>query len=62
MTQMDSVTKVMVNKRYFPSSGTARDVGGMISARSRKNTVRDTRIELHKETYKTVDFDQDQVS
>ena len=52
MTQMDRVTRIMVNKRYFPNRGTARDVGGMISASSRKKTVSDSRIEMHRVTWK----------
>lgn len=35
----------------MPSSGTASDVGGMISASSRKNTVSDTRIEMQSVTW-----------
>ena len=49
---MDRVTRIMVNKRYFPNRGTARDVGGMISASSRKKTVSDSRIEMHRVTWK----------
>lgn len=51
VTQIDNVTSVIVNKRYFPSKGTASDVGGMISANNKKNTVNDTRMELHKVTF-----------
>lgn len=46
VTQTLSETSIIVNSRYFPSKGIARDVGGMISARPRKNTVRDTRMEM----------------
>lgn len=49
---MDTVTRIMVNRRYLPSNGTAKEVGGMISANRRKNTVSDTRIEMHSVTYK----------
>ena len=49
---MDRVTRIIVNKRYFPNRGTARDVGGMISASSRKKTVSDSRIEMHRVTWK----------
>ena len=31
-------TNIMANIRYLPSRGTTRDVGGMISTTSRKNT------------------------
>lgn len=46
VTQTLSETSIIVNSRYFPSKGIARDVGGIISARPRKNTVRDTRMEM----------------
>ena len=36
--------------QWSPNSGTASDVGGMISARRRKNTVRESRIEMHRVT------------
>lgn len=45
--QMDKVTKIMVNNKYFPSKGTANDVGGIISAKSKKNTVNERRMEEH---------------
>lgn len=48
---MDNVTKVIVNSKYLPSSGTANEVGGMISASSKKNTVNETRMELHNVTW-----------
>lgn len=51
VTQMERDTIIMVNRRYFPSRGTAREVGGMISASSRKNTVRDTRMLLQRDTW-----------
>lgn len=41
----------MVNKRYFPNKGTASDVGGIISANRRKNTVRDSNIDTHNVTF-----------
>ena len=47
---MERVTKIIVKRRYLPSRGTAKDVGGMISAKSKKNTVSDSRIEIHKAT------------
>ena len=36
--------------RWSPNSGTASEVGGMISARRRKNTVRESRMEMHRVT------------
>ena len=50
VTQIDRVTKTIVKRRYFPSKGTANDVGGMISASSRKNTVNDSKIEMQRVT------------
>lgn len=49
---MDRVTKIMVNSKYFPKSGIASDVGGIISANSRKNTVNERRMEEHNDTCK----------
>lgn len=46
----DNETSIIVNSRYLPSSGTANDVGGIISANSKKNTVNETRIEIHNVT------------
>jgi len=40
-----------VNRTNLPRSGTTSDVGGMISASKRKNTVSDNRIEMDKLTY-----------
>lgn len=48
--QMDKVTKIMVNNKYFPSKGIASDVGGIISAKSKKNTVNERRMEEHNDT------------
>ena len=36
----------MANMRYFPRRGTTREVGGMISTTSRKNTYKLVRIEM----------------
>lgn len=51
VTHMESVTRIMVNNRYLPSKGTAREVGGIISANSKKNTVRERRIDTHNVTF-----------
>ena len=48
---IENVTRSIVKRRYFPSNGTAREVGGMISARRRKNTVRERRIEMQRVTF-----------
>lgn len=44
------VSSIIVNRTNLPSSGTTNDVGGIISASSRKNTVRDSRMEIDKLT------------
>jgi len=41
----------MANIRYFPSNGTTKDVGGMISTTNRKNTWRLMRIEIESVTW-----------
>lgn len=46
----DSDTNIIVKRRYFPKRGTASDVGGIISANNRKNTVKETRIEMQSVT------------
>lgn len=46
--QIERVTKTIVKIKYLPSRGTATDVGGIISARRRKNTVKLTSTEMHK--------------
>ena len=48
--KIEKVTRSIVKRRYLPSSGTAREVGGIISARSRKNTVRERRMEMQRVT------------
>ena len=35
---------------YLPNRGTDMEVGGMISANSKKNTVNDRRIEMERDT------------
>ena len=44
------VSSIMVKRTNLPRSGTTSDVGGMISASSRKNTVSDSRIEMERLT------------
>lgn len=44
------VSRIIVKSTNFPSSGTTSEVGGMISASSKKNTVSDRRIEMDKLT------------
>lgn len=45
-----NVSKIMVNNTNFPKSGTTNDVGGIISANNKKNTVNDSKIEILRET------------
>ena len=54
MTQMLKVSRIMVKRTNLPRSGTTSEVGGMISASSRKNTVRESRMEMESETYSRV--------
>lgn len=49
VTQIESATSNIVKRRYFPSNGTTSDVAGIISASSKKNTVKATRIETDRE-------------
>jgi len=51
VTTTERVTSTMVKRRYLPRRGTVRDVGGIISASSRKNTVSDRRIEIQSDTF-----------
>ena len=46
-------TRIMAKMRYFPSSGTTSDVGGMISTTSKKNTYKLVRIEMDSVTWWT---------
>ena len=45
------VSRIMVKRTNLPRRGTTREVGGMISARRRKNTVRERRMEMERETF-----------
>jgi hypothetical protein len=45
------VSRIMVKRTNLPSRGTTREVGGMISASSRKNTVRESRMEMDRDTW-----------
>lgn len=48
---MDRVTSIIVKRRYLPRRGTARDVGGIISANRRKNTVSESKIDTVRVTF-----------
>lgn len=52
----DRDTRIIVNSRYFPSNGMANDVGGIISARSKKKTVNETRMEMQSVTLTEIDL------
>jgi hypothetical protein len=45
-----NVSNIIVNKTNFPSKGTTSDVGGIISASSRKNTVNESRMLIERLT------------
>ena len=40
----------MVNNTNFPSNGTTSEVGGIISANRRKNTVNESKIDMLNDT------------
>ena len=44
------VSRIMVKSTNFPRSGTTSEVGGMISASRRKNTVSESRMEMDRLT------------
>lgn len=50
VTITERVTKTRVKSRYFPSSGIAIDVGGIISERSKKKTTKESMIDILSET------------
>ncbi len=50
VTTTEKVTNIIVKSKYFPRRGTAKEVGGMISARSRKNTVNESKMEIDRDT------------
>ena len=49
--KIEKVTSSIVKRRYLPRRGTARDVGGIISANSKKNTVSDSNMEIQSVTF-----------
>jgi hypothetical protein len=51
VTTMDNVTKIIVNRRYLPINGTTRDVGGINSARSKKKTVKESKMDIQSATF-----------
>ena len=45
------VSRIMVKRTNLPRRGTTREVGGMISAKRRKNTVSESRMEMERLTF-----------
>ena len=45
-----NVSRIIVKRTNFPSKGTTREVGGMISASRRKKTVRERRMLMERLT------------
>ena len=48
-----NVSRIMVKRTNLPRRGTTREVGGMISAKRRKNTVNESRMEMERLTWRT---------
>ena len=46
-----NVSRIMVKRTNLPRRGTTREVGGMISAKRRKNTVSESRMEMERLTF-----------
>ena len=47
-----NVSRIMVKRTNLPRRGTTREVGGMISAKRRKNTVSERRMLIERLTLK----------
>lgn len=45
------VSRIIVKSTNFPSNGTTSEVGGIISASNKKNTVSDSRMEMERDTF-----------
>ena len=50
VTITESVTKIIVKRRYRPSNGIAIEVGGIISDKRRKKTTKESIIDMLNET------------
>ena len=57
VTQMLKVSRIMVKRTNLPRRGTTREVGGMISASRRKNTVRERRMLMERLTCNTLQLE-----
>ena len=51
VTMTEKVMSVIVKSKYFPRSGTARLVGGMISVSSKIKTVSERRMEMQSDIF-----------
>lgn len=51
VTNTENDTRTIVNSRYFPNSGTVREVGGIISDSNKKNTPSDRTMEIDNDTF-----------
>ena len=49
--KMDNASRVIVNTKYFPNSGTTKLVGGIMSIRSKKKRPRARKIEIESVTF-----------
>ena len=45
------VSRIIVKRTNLPRRGTTREVGGIISAKRRKNTVSESRMEIERLTW-----------
>lgn len=46
-----TVSNIIVKSTNFPSNGTTNDVGGIISANSKKNTVNESKMDILNDTW-----------
>lgn len=56
VTMTESVTRIMVNIRYLPRSGMESDDEGMISIRTKKKKMSESRMEMERDTCGEVPF------
>lgn len=46
VAQTDSVMRIMVNTRYLPNKGIANEVDGIVSIRTDKKKINETKMEM----------------
>ena len=51
VTPTEKLTRIKVNIKYFPKSGIANDVGGIISDNSKKKTPSDRTMEIESDIF-----------